>query len=370
MKTVLILGGSFGGVGTAHRLLKQAPKTGDVKVILVSKSTHIYFNLATPRAIIPGQFADEKFFQALAPGFKQYGSKFELIIGTAEKVDVAAKNVVVSGADGEKVISYDDLVLATGSSTRGDVPWKARGSYEETRNALHEFQAKVKKASSIVVGGAGTTGVETAGELGFEYGKVKKITLIASGAQVLEGTPPSVSKTATKQLKAVNVTITPSTKILGSATTPDGRTELTLSDGQKITTDLYLPTAGLIPNSSYIPQEYLNQNGYVVVDEFLQVKGTKNIWAVGDISAVQRAQAMLTAKQAEHVAKNIGLSHQGKPLLPYKKDEKLVLMVPVGRKAGTGHMGNMKFPSFLVSMTKGKTYFTQTMGPLVDGSSV
>ncbi|KAL5585716.1 hypothetical protein FOVSG1_013408 [Fusarium oxysporum f. sp. vasinfectum] len=369
MKTVLILGGSFGGVPTAHKVLKQAPKTGDVKVILVSKSTHFYFNLATPRAIIPGQFADEKYFQALAPGFKQYGDKFELVIGTAEKMDVAAKNVVVLGSDGEKVISYDDLVLATGSSTIGDVPWKARGSYEATRDAIHDFQARVEKATSIVIGGAGSTGVETAGELGFEYGKVKKITLIARGAQVLEGTPPSVSKVATKLLKAVNVTITPSTKILGSTTARDGRTELTLSGGQKITTDLYLPTTGLIPNSSYVPQEFLNQNGYVVVDEFLQVEGTKNVWAVGDISAIQRAQAIVTGKQADHVAKSIGLSHQGKPLLPYKKDEKHTLMVPVGKKAGTGHMGNIKFPSFLVSTIKGKTYFTQTMGPMINGSS-
>lgn len=123
MKTILILGGSYGGVPTAHKLLKQAPKTGDVKVILVTKSTHFYFNLATPRAIIPGQFADEKFFQAIAPGFKQYSNKFELIIGTAEKLDLASKNVVISGGDGEKVIGYDELVLATGSSTRGDVPW-------------------------------------------------------------------------------------------------------------------------------------------------------------------------------------------------------------------------------------------------------
>ncbi|KAH9219081.1 hypothetical protein DL95DRAFT_405363 [Leptodontidium sp. 2 PMI_412] len=370
MKTIVILGGSFGGVSVAHKLLKQAPKTGDVKVILVTKSTHLFFNLATPRAIIPGQFADEKFFQPLAPGFKQYGNKFEFIVGGAEKLDVASKTVTISGDGGEKVISYDELVLATGSRTKGDAPWKGRGSYEETRDALHDFQARVKKATSIVVGGAGSTGVETAGELGFEYGKVKKITLISSGAEVLAGTPASVSKTAAKQLKALNVTIIHSTKILGSATTPDGRTELTLSDGQKITADLYLPTTGVIPNSSYVPHEFLNQNGYVVVDEFLQVKGTKNVWAVGDISAIQRPQFVLTAKQAEHVAKNIGLLVQQKPLVPYKKDEKDAMMVPVGRKAGTGHMGNMKFPSFMVSMMKGKAYFTNNMAPLVNGSSL
>ncbi|OWP06974.1 hypothetical protein B2J93_7708 [Marssonina coronariae] len=367
--SIVILGGSFGGVSTAHRLFKQAAKTGEVKITLVSPSTYIYWNIATPRGIVPGQFPDEKLFQPFLPGFKQYGNLFEFVQGTAEKLDPAAKTVTVSTDAGEKVLSYDELVLATGSRTKGDVPWKGRGSYEATRDALHDFQAKVKKAGSIVIGGAGATGVETAGELGFEYGKVKKITLISSGATVLAGTPASVSKTASAQLKKLNVTIKTSTKISGSATTADGKTELTLSDGTKMTTDLYLPTAGLIPNSSYIPATFLNQNGNVVVDEFLHVQGTTDIWAVGDVSAVQRAQFMLTDAQSTHVAKNIGLGHKGKPLLPYKVSDKDILATPIGRKAGTGHMGNMRLPSFMVNMMKGKTYFTQNLAPMANGTA-
>lgn len=139
---------------------------------------------------------------------------------------------------------------------------------------------------------------------------------------MLEGTPASVSKTATKQLQSLNVEIRTSTKISGAETTPEGKTQLTLSNGEQITTDLYLPTAGLTPNSSYIPQDLLNPNGCVIVDEFLRVKGTTDVWAVGDVSAVQRAQFMHADKQSTHVAKNIGLGHLSKPLVPYKVDEK------------------------------------------------
>lgn len=179
MKTVVILGSSFAGVTTAHRLLKQAPKTGDVKIILVGRNTHVFWNLATPRAIIPGQFTDDKLFGAIAPGFKQYtADRFEFVVGTAEILDLESKNVAVATGSGQKVIGYDILILATGSSTKGDAPFKPRESYEATRNALHDFQGRVKKATSIVVGGAGATGVETAGELGFEYGAQKKITLV------------------------------------------------------------------------------------------------------------------------------------------------------------------------------------------------
>jgi hypothetical protein len=48
------------------------------------------------------------------------------------------------------------LVLATGSRTIGDVPWKSSlAGYEATRDGLHKVQEQVKVAKSIVIGGAG-----------------------------------------------------------------------------------------------------------------------------------------------------------------------------------------------------------------------
>jgi NADH dehydrogenase FAD-containing subunit len=116
------------------------------------------------------------------------------------------------------------------------------------------------------------------------------------------------------------VTLKLETKILSEAKLGDGQTELTLSDGQKIVTDLYLPTTGLLPNSSFIPNNLLDGNGFVVVDEYLQVKGATDVWAVGDISSVQKPQYMYTDKQSAHVAKNIGLSMQGKEMVRYQAD--------------------------------------------------
>lgn len=47
-----------------------------------------------------------------------------------------------------------------------------------------------------------------------------------------------------------------------------------------------------------------------------------------------------------------------------------MLAVPVGKKAGTGHMGSMKLPSFVVNMVKGKTLFTEKLTPTVNGSAL
>lgn len=145
---------------------------------------------------------------------------------------------------------------------------------------------------------------------------------IASGPNVLEGTPTSVSKTATKLLQNVKVTIKASTKVGETAKLPDGRTELTLSSGEKVITDLYLPTVGLQPNSSYVPAGLVNGNGFVVVDEFLRVKGAAGVWAVGDVSAIQRPQYTNTETQSAQVAKNIGLVLKGAQPVKYKVTEK------------------------------------------------
>lgn len=64
--------------------------------------------------------------------------------------------MIISTASGERKQTYDILVLATGSRTKGDVPWKSSlAGYEATRDGLHKMQAQVKAAKSIVVGGAG-----------------------------------------------------------------------------------------------------------------------------------------------------------------------------------------------------------------------
>lgn len=190
MKTILILGGSFVGVSTAHRILKQTSKTGPpVKVILVSPNTHLYWNIAAPRALLPGQFTDDKIFQSIPEGFKQYSKdQFEHIVGFASSLDAANKKVDVSadveGTNPVTTIRYDYLIIGTGSRSKEfdehvKAPFKGLGSTEATKDALHEFQELVNKSKTIVVAGAGPTGVETAGELGYEYGKSKKIVLVS-----------------------------------------------------------------------------------------------------------------------------------------------------------------------------------------------
>src|ERR1700761_775971 len=97
---------------------------------------------------------------------------------------------------------------------------------------------------------------------------------IASGPIVLEECPTRMSTYATKELLNLKVELKLQTKVMGSAQMPDGRTELKLSSGDTLITDMYIPTFGLTPNSSYVPTKFLNSNGFIMVDEYLKVKGT------------------------------------------------------------------------------------------------
>lgn len=159
---------------------EKAGEAGPVKLTLVSPNTHMYWNLASPRGLIPGQLTDEELFQPIAPGLKRYtASKVEFVVGRAEGLDFASKTVLVSSASGNKSLGYDVLVLATGASTKAEAAFKGSGSTEEARDAVRAFRARVGKAGSIVVAGAGPTGVEFAGELAFVYGEEKHVTLVS-----------------------------------------------------------------------------------------------------------------------------------------------------------------------------------------------
>jgi hypothetical protein len=185
MKNIVILGGSYAGITAAHGILKQYSKTGPFKITLVSPSTHHYGNKAAARGILPEQFTGDQLFVPIAPGFTQYPkSQFEFILATAESLDTKAKTVGISSATtGHKTtLSYDYLILATGTRTTEPTPFKGLGLTETTKAALHDFQARVAKAKKIVVAGAGITGVEVAGELGY-WSPSKEIILVSISAQ-------------------------------------------------------------------------------------------------------------------------------------------------------------------------------------------
>jgi len=89
------------------------------------------------------------------------------------------RRVVVAQKNGKRELEFEFPVIATGSRSQGDTPFKGLGSMEAPKEKLHEYQARVKKAKTIVVGGARVIGVEVSGEIAFEYGREKDVILVS-----------------------------------------------------------------------------------------------------------------------------------------------------------------------------------------------
>ncbi|KAL7628007.1 hypothetical protein AAE478_002203 [Parahypoxylon ruwenzoriense] len=374
-KTVVVLGGAYAGLSVAHRLLKYTkPHVKDLKVILVSKNSHFFWNLASVRAIVPGVLKEDQYTLPIEQGFAKYpAGSFEFIVGTAEGIDLTDKTVKISTGGGERTLDYDHLVLATGTRGVDDaVPWKANGTYEEVSAVMSRIQGKVKTAKHIVVAGAGATGCEVAAELAFEYGRDKEVVLLSGSAEVMDG--DALSSNVAGELKKLGVKTRGSSRVDSARELPDGRTEVLLSNGDKIVTDVYLPTMGMAPNTEYVPEELLTDRKFVDIDELYRAKGTKDVWAAGDIVWKPRGSFVLSDKQttneqAAGVAKNIDLVLKDKAPVPVKTLPMDVLMVATGRSRGAGRLGSVKVFSIMVYMIKGKTLGTQSLPGYVDGSA-
>ena len=142
--------------------------------------------------------------------------------------------------------------------------------------------------------------------------------LTADNVVMQQSYPPHISKVIESELEKLKVKILRSSRVAGTAMASNGQIEVTLESGEKLTTDLFLPTFGLAPNSEFLPRILLNAKGQIMVDECFRVKGATAMYAVGDVADIQRSAYIFTIPQAEHLAKNMDLVLKGKEPLIYK----------------------------------------------------
>ncbi|KAL5614292.1 hypothetical protein BROUX41_004402 [Berkeleyomyces rouxiae] len=375
MPHVVVLGSGFTGLSVAHKLLKHTlPKTPDLKVTLVSPSHYTYWNIAAVRGLIPGQLSDEQLFIDFLPGFASYKTgAFEYIEGKATAVDPESNSVAVTTNSGEqKQLTYDHLVVATGSSETGGLPFKTLDSYQQTLDELHKLQDKVESAKTIVIGGAGPTGVEIAGELSNIYTgtKAKNVILVSSSDSVLPGLSNSVRKAATNTLTKAGVTV----KTSGRATEADGVITITYSSGgqtaETFADALFLPVFGTRVNSSFLPDSLLDSNKNLDLKTTLQSAKAANIWGAGDIGNLESKQAARIDGQVAHLFGNMDLAIAGKTTFKeFKASQSTMVFVSIGKSAGTGQVGSMRMWSWLVSMAKSKTLFIGSAQGLASGKT-
>ncbi|RDL40982.1 Uncharacterized protein BP5553_00961 [Venustampulla echinocandica] len=403
-KNLVVLGGSYGGVSTAHYLLKHVvPNLPDkasfsYQVIIVSAAAQAMCRPACPRALISdGMFPQVKLFIDIPKAFEQYPKgSFRFIHGTATELDHTNRTISVSSAAGntEKVDFYA-LVIATGASTPSPLLGLNR-DIEFLRTNWAAFRKALPTAKSIVIAGGGPAGIETAGELGeFLNGRAGwfsskianpkvPITVVTAGSNILPALRPAIAKTAEDYLAKVGVTVVKNARV--KTVTPHGagtdivstKTTLTLEDGKTLDADLYIPATGTTPNTGFIPEALLTADRRVDTNaSTLRVDNAgPRVYAVGDAASYARPAVHLILNAIPVLGANIKrdlLLGAGKEESSigedrvYKEDTRETQMVPIGKSKGVGAAMGYQLPSFMVWLIKGRDYWLWTTGNLWSG---
>lgn len=305
-KRIVIIGGGFAGISLAKKL-----KHKNVQVVLIDKHNYHTFQPLLYQVATGGLEAGSIAYPIRK--VIQSCEDFYFRLTSVKEIDTQNQKIVSEIGD----LYYDYLVIATGSKTN------YFGNKEIERNAmsmktipqslnirsliLENFEQAVltkevadKEAlMNFVLVGAGPTGVELAGALA-EMKKAifqkdypdldvqkMQIHLIQSGDRILNTMTEQSSAASEKFLKGLGVKIWKNVRV----TNYDGRTIST-------NTDLSLEAATVIWTAGVQGASVLGLPAEAVVDrverirvnEFNQVKGFENIFAIGDIATMESEQ--------------------------------------------------------------------------------
>ncbi|KAH7090406.1 hypothetical protein FB567DRAFT_290117 [Paraphoma chrysanthemicola] len=384
-ETILILGGSFAGLGAAHYLLKHVvptlPKKEGVtyNVTLVNPSKDLFWRIAGPRASVSkDMMPTKKLFYPIEPAFTYAFPKFKFVQGTATHVDPAGQTVSVTTAEGEQQsIPYTSLVIATGVTTPSPLFTQTTGA-AALESVYDAFQAGLKNAKTVVIGGGGPVGVETAGEIaeylngkpGFLQSAPKnpkaKVTLISGDKKLLPILREGISQQAEQLLKRVGANVVYNAKVVSSVKEGE-KTKVELSNGETIEADIYIDATGVRPNTGFLPKEWLdNRNKVAVNAKTLRVEheaAGPRVYAVGDVASYTRGGVVdmadaipvaMTNLKIDLIAHLTGAPPTGDR--HYTANLKESQVVPIGTQKGVGAFNGNKLPSLMVWGIKGRDY--------------
>lgn len=338
MKDVLIIGGGFAGVWSAAGAVRAAREAGagdELRVTLVDGGDDMVIR---PRLY---EDAPDGMRVALDRVLGPIGVR--RVTATVTGIDTEAHTVRALGrAGGEVDLSYDKLVLATGSRlVRPDFPGAQDVFDIDTLPAaaaldhhLRRLPGRVPSPGryTAVVVGAGFTGVELATALGERLRAIAGAQDAAEDARVVlvdladvvgpelgPGPRPAIAD-AIDELKIE--------RRLGRTVASATRQDITLSDGEVIPAATVVWTAGMAasPLTAQVPGER-DRLGRLSVDEYLRVVGVPDVYAAGDTALAAADDGRTTTQSCQHAlpmgkfaGHNVAADLLGTALLPFTPD--------------------------------------------------
>ena len=195
-KEIVIIGSGYGGIELYKELDKL--KLNNVNITLVSKTNYFYHNIASLRAIVETNVAEDiclKLDRLIKCNNRQF--IHAEVVSIDEKASMVTFNRIDSNQNDS--IKFDYLVLALGSAYAS--PFHS-SEYNRSKqiDLIRDYNNKIKSANRILIVGGGAVGIELAGELKTDFPN-KKVTILTSSNKLL----PSMSESfSTKALNILN----------------------------------------------------------------------------------------------------------------------------------------------------------------------
>lgn len=266
---VVVIGGGYAGVIAANHL-RQNP---DVAVTLINPRAEFVERIRLHQLVTGSDDAVVDYAEIL-------GADVRLLVGTAERIDAAARTVTVAG----DTVGYDYLIYAVGSTGAAlNVPGATEFAYPisefEHGAPLRDAIAGIRPGEPVTVVGAGPTGIEMAAELA-EAGHA--VTLVCGG--VLGPYLHAKGRASVaKVMRTLDVTVVEGP----AATVTEVRAgSVLLADGRELRSAVTIWTAGFgVPDLAARSGLATDALGRLLTDETLTSVDNPYIVAAGDASA-------------------------------------------------------------------------------------
>ena len=385
-RRVVILGGGFGGVSAARRLEQLLPWTPWLDVTLVSQRNYLLF---TPMLaeVAAGSVEAGNVGVPLRAACPRTRFRRAEVLG----VDPDRRLVHLRRGDALEVLPYDHLVLALGAVPNfRDLPGVAANALtvstlEDARRLRDHVLGRLEQADhepdpaerrrwlTFVVAGGGFAGTEAVASL-FDlvhstlryFPNVRasepRFVLVHSRERILPELGDRLAGYASGKLVARGIELRLGVTV--AAADPDG---VRLSDGERIAARTLVWAAGTRPS----PVPLGGENGAVPVDKHLRVRGSRNLWAVGDCArvpdpAVRGGTCPPTAqhatRQGRAVADNVVAALAGAAPEPFRF-RGLGFLVPLGRQSAAAELRGLRFSGVAAWLLWRGVYLWKLPGP-------
>ena len=324
MRRILVLGGGFAGLWSALSAARQPDALGlgpeELEIVLVNRDAWHGIRVRNYEADL------DAIRVPLAAVLDPIGVR--LVEGEVTDIDLARRSVAVSGAG----LPYDRLVFALGSSlARPAIPGLAEHGFDidtfagARRLADHLAGLGGRSASpgrdTVLVVGAGLTGIEAATEMAGRIGPAGRVILADHAPQVGSDMGDSARPVIETALAALGVETR-----MGVSVAAVAAGGATLSTGEVIPAATVIWCAGMraSPLTDRFPVER-DRLSRLPVDPTLKIIGREAEFAVGDSARAMVDDGHASVMSCQHSrpmgrfgGHNVVADLLGRPLLPMR----------------------------------------------------